>query len=232
MAAKQHDQGLYENLLQKITAAKPDLTVVPTTQAFLHHEIDAVFGAAEADRLNAVPDSGAVFDGEIRIAGLMAVRNEGGRVSAGVEAMLGYCNFVLILDHRSTDGAPEDAQEKFEGIASRSSLCPTWRRSMNSKPGIACLSAHANARRHAFCRSDADEILGPALANREVLYAEARKLQPGESLAAPVADIFGDGFMDYTQFSGLNDLSRLLPLHRDLLYCDDGKGAVPPDAFT
>jgi hypothetical protein len=207
--------------------------MVPTTQAFLHHEIEAAFGPGAAEPLNAIsgvdacPGPRGEFKGEIRIAGLIAIRNEGARAVTGVGKMLDYCDFVLILDHRSDDGAPEEAQAKFG--KDRVEILQLPGGAFNEQAAWDALFIRARQRKAThFAVLDADEILGPGLANPEAMRAEARRSQPGESLAAPVADVYGNGFMDYEQFSKLNDPSRLLPLHRDLLYCDDGKALHRP----
>jgi hypothetical protein len=222
VASRAHDRTIHEDLLRRIINARPDFMVTPSAQAFVGGMIDAVHGAGAADALNPAVAQGGFQGDDIRIAGLTNVRNEGALVESSIGAMLTYCDFVLCVDHLSDDGAPQAAQTKF-GADRVEILHVPGMTAFDEKAtyDLLFIRAREKGATH-FVVLDADELLGPALASREAILASARQLGRGESLCAPVANIYGDGFMDMSSCMPLNDLSRMLPLYRDLLYCDDG----------
>jgi len=221
-AAKTTRPDLHKELLRKIIAAAPDLTWSPATHAFLYREAGAVLDEAKAQALGLRARPVATGP-EPCLAGITRVRNEGGLVSACVGNMLKFCDFVLLFDHNSDDGAPEEAQSRFG--ASRVEIL--------RQPDMG-LFDEKRVNDHLFARArekkathmvliEADEQASPDLADPALVRDYARSLAPGEVLTVPYPQAWEGGFVDYRRFENLNECVRFLPPFRDFLYCDDGK---------
>jgi len=219
-AARSARPELHRELLRKIIAAAPDLKWSPATHTFLYEEARAALGEEQAQVLGrrAAPASQAK---DVCIAGLTRVRNEGELVSQCAENMLSFCDFVLIFDHNSDDGAPEEAK-----------LCFGARVEILRQPDME-LFDEKRVNEHLFSRArekkathmvlvDADERISPRLTDLQTVRAYAGALVPGEALTVPYRQVWEDGFVDYKRFAGLNDTARFLTPFRDFLYCDDG----------
>ncbi len=221
-ATKTPRPDLHKELLQKLMAASPDLTWGAANHAFIYREAVAALGEKDAEPFGCravVSNTGA----EPCIAGLTRVRNEGELVSLCVGNMLEFCNFVLIFDHNSEDGAPEEARTRY-GEDRVEILHQTDMKLFDEKRVNESLFARAREKKAThMVLVDADERASPMLADPVTIRGYAQSLAPGEALTVPYRQVWDDGFIDYARFESLNDRARFLPPFRDFLYCDDGR---------
>ena len=73
---------------------------------------------------------------------------------------------------------------------------------------------------------DVDEVLAPEVSYSD-FFDQISRLEIGESLAVKWAQLFSKGrnFFEFNYDEAFQDISfhRLLPQHKDLIFCDDGK---------
>ena len=73
---------------------------------------------------------------------------------------------------------------------------------------------------------DVDEVLAPEVSYSD-FFDQISRLKIGESLAVKWAQLFSKGrnFFEFNYDEAFQDISfhRLLPQHKDLIFCDDGK---------
>lgn len=228
--ARAHNAELHRKLMQKIAAAGPDVKMSPAIHAFLYRETKAALGDAAAEKISGESSAPAPPPAPVRIAGLTMIRNEGDLVGQCVGHMLEFCDFVIIFDDNSTDGAPEAVVAQF-GAERVEILRRPDVKVFNEKITVDALFDGARRRgaTHVL-KIDADERASPELA--KTLRERARNLRLGESLAVPFRQVFGKGFIDYGRYAGLNDSARLLPPWKDFLYCDAGGEHHPMPLHT
>ncbi len=169
----------------------------------------------------------------VRIAGILKVHNEGGRVLRTVRAMLAFCDDVVVWDHASDDGALDEVEAGLGADRARVEIHRSAAADFHEQTIYDGLFRFARARGAThLCHFDADEILETQFPVERLRHVAAR-LQPGEVASVQLLQLVGTegAYLDYSRQTGLSVSHHFLPFWRDFLYADDGTSLHAPMAL-
>jgi hypothetical protein len=139
--------------------------------------------------------------------------------------MLGFCDDVILWDHRSDDGSIDELERALGSERARVEIVRSSAPEYNERIIYDELFARARARGAThICHYDADEILSTTL-TRDGLRQVAAGLAPGDAACVELVQLVGaeGGYIDYASTGGWAATQYYLPQWRDFIFADDGR---------
>lgn len=158
---------------------------------------------------------------DVKVVGITKIKNEGNLAALAVQQWLRFCDHIIISDASDIDWAVKTSDF--------SSAVTTIKQITPFKENLVYDQLYSAAREKKathILHFDVDEVLAPDVSYSD-FFDQISRLEIGESLAVKWAQLFSKGrnFFEFNYDEAFQDISfhRLLPQHKDLIFCDDGK---------
>ena len=158
---------------------------------------------------------------DIKVVGITKIKNEGSLTALAVEQWLRFCDHIIISD-ASDETVALQLTPFGSAVTTIKQIKPFKENLVYDQLYLAAREKKATHILH----FDVDEMLAPEVSYSD-FFDQISRLEIGESLAVNWAQLFSNGgtIFEFNYDEALQDISfhRLLPQHKDLVFCDDGQ---------